>query len=57
MKYKKRNKLLWAWIKRMVWDRHHDYYEDLRYPNEYYVQWLLQKMQQLREVEMDGDRK
>ena len=37
MKFKKRNKLLWAWIKRMVWDRHHDYYEDLRYPNDYYV--------------------
>lgn len=35
MKYKKRNKLLWMWIKRMVWDRHHDYHEDLRYPNDY----------------------
>lgn len=35
MKYKKRNKLLWAWIKRMVWDRHNNYYEDLRYPNDY----------------------
>ena len=32
MKYKKRNKLLWAWIKRMVWDRRRDCYEDLRYP-------------------------
>ncbi len=30
MKYKKHNKLLWMWIMRMVWRRHHDYYEDFQ---------------------------